>query len=172
MMIIFYSRNLSLNHDTNSPCHAERRTERQRQVGDRFGDSNVPGCASSRHKSWKLGQRLYPNRQKVCGASVRAFAQPPIANLSHSTASPSRDLCFSYAHSEAKITLTLSNEGTDAFEPNEWGTEIVIDKHLRRDGSSSVRLWGNGADGKITSKICTTMAQVHVIVDHFKIQGA
>ena len=92
-----------------------------------------------------------------------------ISLLPHATHFPPRDLLN--LRSEAKITLTLSNEGTDAFEPNEWGTEIVIEKHLRRDGSSSVRLWGNGADGKITTKICTTMAEVHVIVDHFKIQG-
>jgi chromosome segregation ATPase len=67
--------------------------------------------------------------------------------------------------------LVLSNKGTDAFEPATWGTEIVIERRLKRVGGSSFKVFGRDDQGKQVTDTFTSATQVATIVDFFNIQG-
>ena len=42
----------------------------------------------------------------------------------------------------AHVKVVLSNDGQDAFQPDKWGVEIVIERHLKRGAGSSYKIYG------------------------------
>lgn len=82
----------------------------------------------------------------------------------------------------AFITVVLSNAGQDAYNPDVWGSEIVIERQLRRVGGASFKVFGRApknagdrdsesAEWTRKTSIFTTAKDVEQIVDHFNIQG-
>lgn len=49
----------------------------------------------------------------------------------------------------ARVTITLSNMGEDAYEPEKFGSKIIIERKLQRVGANSYSI--KGADGKTIS---------------------
>lgn len=42
--------------------------------------------------------------------------------------------------SSADISITLRNQGRDAFKPEVYGSSIIVNQHINLDGSRSYRL--------------------------------
>lgn len=49
----------------------------------------------------------------------------------------------------ARVTITLSNMGEDAYEPEKFGSKIIVERKLQRIGSNSYSI--KGADGRTIS---------------------
>ncbi|TEB23008.1 P-loop containing nucleoside triphosphate hydrolase protein [Coprinellus micaceus] len=66
----------------------------------------------------------------------------------------------------SKITLTIKNQGPEAYKPNEYGQSIVIERRFTKEGSSSWKLMNE--DGKTT--VSNKREELSAICDHMNIQ--
>lgn len=67
--------------------------------------------------------------------------------------------------SKATITLTLNNSGSEAFKPDVYGENIVIERTLAANGTSQYKFRAT-RDGKT---LATKRDELTQIVDHFAI---
>uniref|UniRef100_A0A8D0F284 Structural maintenance of chromosomes protein 6 n=1 Tax=Strix occidentalis caurina TaxID=311401 RepID=A0A8D0F284_STROC len=65
----------------------------------------------------------------------------------------------------ADITITLRNQGRDAFKPEVYGSSIIVNQHITLDGSRSYRL-----KSKSGTLISSKKEELIGILDHFNIQ--
>ncbi|KFV00660.1 Structural maintenance of chromosomes protein 6, partial [Pterocles gutturalis] len=65
----------------------------------------------------------------------------------------------------ADISITLRNQGKDAFKPEVYGSSIVVNQHINLDGSRSYRL-----KSKSGTLISSKKEELVGILDHFNIQ--
>ncbi|XP_071404409.1 structural maintenance of chromosomes protein 6 [Pithys albifrons albifrons] len=65
----------------------------------------------------------------------------------------------------ADISITLRNQGRDAFRPESYGNSIIVNQHINQDGSRSYKL--KNKSGNIVS---TKKEELLRILDHFNIQ--
>ncbi|KAG1745864.1 P-loop containing nucleoside triphosphate hydrolase protein [Suillus paluster] len=65
----------------------------------------------------------------------------------------------------SEITISLKNQGEEAYKPKEYGKSIVITRKFTRDGSSSWKI--KSKDGKVVS---TKRDELSAICDHMNIQ--
>jgi len=68
-------------------------------------------------------------------------------------------------HSAAEVTISLKNQGEEAYKPKEYGKSIVITRRFTKEGSSSWKI--KSKDGKIIS---TKKDELSAICDHMNIQ--
>ena len=74
-------------------------------------------------------------------------------------------LTHSYPCSQAEVTVTLKNQGEEAYRPKDYGKSIVITRRFGKDGSSSYKI--KSKDGKIISN---SRQELQAICDHMNIQ--
>uniref|UniRef100_A0A8B9PF19 Structural maintenance of chromosomes protein 6 n=1 Tax=Apteryx owenii TaxID=8824 RepID=A0A8B9PF19_APTOW len=67
--------------------------------------------------------------------------------------------------SSADISITLQNQGRDAFKPEVYGDSIIVNQHINLDGSRSYRL-----KSKSGTLISSKKEELIAILDHFNIQ--
>ena len=67
--------------------------------------------------------------------------------------------------SAAEVTVTLKNQGEDAYRHDVYGDSIVITRRFTREGNSSYRI--KSKDGKVVS---TKREELSAICDHMNIQ--
>ncbi|NXA51544.1 SMC6 protein, partial [Nothocercus julius] len=67
--------------------------------------------------------------------------------------------------SSADISITLQNQGRDAFKPEVYGDSIIVNQHINLDGSRSYRL-----KSKSGTLISSKKEELVAILDHFNIQ--
>ncbi|THH10198.1 hypothetical protein EW145_g1501 [Phellinidium pouzarii] len=67
--------------------------------------------------------------------------------------------------SAAEVTITIKNEGDDAYRPDAYGKSIVITRRFTKEGSSSYKI--KSKDGKTIS---TKKEELSAICDHMNIQ--
>ena len=94
---------------------------------------------------------------------------------SHSFAKANRTIYFHYHialhtdphyfNSVSEVTITLKNQGDEAYKPNEFGKSIVITRRFTKEGSSSWKI--KSKDGKVIS---TKKDELAAICDHMNIQ--
>ncbi|XP_068280542.1 structural maintenance of chromosomes protein 6 isoform X1 [Nyctibius grandis] len=65
----------------------------------------------------------------------------------------------------ADITITLRNQGRDAFKPEAYGSSIIVNQRINLDGSRSYRL-----KSKSGTLISSKKEELIGILDHFNIQ--
>ncbi|NXE25636.1 SMC6 protein, partial [Ardeotis kori] len=65
----------------------------------------------------------------------------------------------------ADISITLRNQGRDAFKPEVYGSSIIVNQHINLDGSRSYRL-----KSKSGTLISSKKEELIGILDHFNIQ--
>ncbi|XP_030346919.1 structural maintenance of chromosomes protein 6 isoform X3 [Strigops habroptila] len=65
----------------------------------------------------------------------------------------------------ADISITLRNQGRDAFKPEAYGSSIIVNQHINLDGSRSYRL-----KSKSGTLISSKKEELIGILDHFNIQ--
>ncbi|KAJ7420625.1 Structural maintenance of chromosomes protein 6 [Willisornis vidua] len=65
----------------------------------------------------------------------------------------------------ADISITLRNQGRDAFKPEKYGNSIIVNQHINQDGSRSYKL--KSKSGNIVS---SKKEELLRILDHFNIQ--
>ncbi|KAK2520159.1 Smc6 [Columba livia] len=65
----------------------------------------------------------------------------------------------------ADISITLRNQGRDAFKPEVYGDSIIVSQHINLDGSRSYRL-----KSKSGTLISSKKEELVGILDHFNIQ--
>ncbi|NWX41284.1 SMC6 protein, partial [Steatornis caripensis] len=65
----------------------------------------------------------------------------------------------------ADISITLRNQGRDAFKPEVYGGSIIVNQHINLDGSRSYRL-----KSKSGTLISSKKEELIGILDHFNIQ--
>ncbi|NXG00563.1 SMC6 protein, partial [Sakesphorus luctuosus] len=65
----------------------------------------------------------------------------------------------------ADISITLRNQGRDAFKPEAYGNSIIVNQHINQDGSRSYKL--KSKSGTIVSSKKEELVR---ILDHFNIQ--
>ncbi|NWS72921.1 SMC6 protein, partial [Crotophaga sulcirostris] len=65
----------------------------------------------------------------------------------------------------ADISITLRNQGRDAFKPEVYGSSIIVNQHINMDGSRSYRL-----KSKSGTLISSKKEELVGILDHFNIQ--
>jgi chromosome segregation ATPase len=68
-------------------------------------------------------------------------------------------------HSAAEVTITLKNQGEEAFKPKEYGKSIMITRRFTKEGSSTWKI-RNAAGHPISSK----REELAAICDHMNIQ--
>ncbi|MBW0473299.1 hypothetical protein O181_013014 [Austropuccinia psidii MF-1] len=68
---------------------------------------------------------------------------------------------------KAEVTLHLSNRGDEAFKPEIYGDEIIIERTLSKDGSSTYKI-KSGRDHRVVSHKKETLQS---ILDYFMIQA-
>ena len=67
--------------------------------------------------------------------------------------------------SGAEVTISLKNQGEEAYKPKEYGKSIVITRKFSKDGSSSWKI--KSKDGRIIS---SKRDELSAICDHMNIQ--
>uniref|UniRef100_A0A7M4EE17 Structural maintenance of chromosomes protein 6 n=1 Tax=Crocodylus porosus TaxID=8502 RepID=A0A7M4EE17_CROPO len=67
--------------------------------------------------------------------------------------------------SSADVSITLRNQGRDAFKPDVYGDSIVVSQHINADGSRSYKL-----KSKSGTLISCKKEELVAILDHFNIQ--
>ncbi|XP_025900658.1 structural maintenance of chromosomes protein 6 isoform X2 [Nothoprocta perdicaria] len=67
--------------------------------------------------------------------------------------------------SSADISITLQNQGRDAFKPEVYGDSIIVNQRINLDGSRSYRL-----KSKSGTLISSKKEELVAILDHFNIQ--
>ncbi|XP_075270987.1 structural maintenance of chromosomes protein 6 isoform X1 [Opisthocomus hoazin] len=65
----------------------------------------------------------------------------------------------------ADISITLRNQGRDAFKPEVYGSSIIVNQHINLDGSRSYRL-----KSKSGTLVSSKKEELVGILDHFNIQ--
>ncbi|NXP25346.1 SMC6 protein, partial [Scytalopus superciliaris] len=65
----------------------------------------------------------------------------------------------------ADISITLRNQGRDAFKPEAYGNSIIVNQHINQDGSRSYKL-----KSKSGTLISSKKEELVKILDHFNIQ--
>ncbi|KAH7920482.1 P-loop containing nucleoside triphosphate hydrolase protein [Leucogyrophana mollusca] len=65
----------------------------------------------------------------------------------------------------AEVTISLKNQGEEAYKPKEYGKSIVVTRKFTREGSSSWKI--KSKDGKVVS---TKKDELSAICDHMNIQ--
>ncbi|NXC37501.1 SMC6 protein, partial [Campylorhamphus procurvoides] len=65
----------------------------------------------------------------------------------------------------ADISITLRNQGRDAFKPEVYGNSIIVNQHISQDGSRSYKL-----KSKSGTLISSKKEELIRILDHFNIQ--
>ncbi|NXG20844.1 SMC6 protein, partial [Grallaria varia] len=65
----------------------------------------------------------------------------------------------------ADISITLRNQGRDAFKPEAYGNSIIVNQHINQDGSRSYKL-----KSKSGALISSKKEELIRILDHFNIQ--
>ncbi|EGN98432.1 hypothetical protein SERLA73DRAFT_109919 [Serpula lacrymans var. lacrymans S7.3] len=65
----------------------------------------------------------------------------------------------------AEVTITIKNQGEEAFKPKEYGKSIIVTRRFKKDGSSSWKI--RSKDGKVVS---TKKDELAAICDHMNIQ--
>ncbi|XP_069706565.1 structural maintenance of chromosomes protein 6 [Phaenicophaeus curvirostris] len=65
----------------------------------------------------------------------------------------------------ADISITLRNQGRDAFKPEVYGSSIIVNQHISLDGSRSYRL-----KSKSGTLVSSKKEELVGILDHFNIQ--
>ncbi|KAG1822914.1 P-loop containing nucleoside triphosphate hydrolase protein [Suillus subaureus] len=65
----------------------------------------------------------------------------------------------------SEITISLKNQGEEAYKPKEYGKSIVVTRKFTKDGSSSWKI--KSKDGKVVS---TKRDELSAICDHMNIQ--
>ncbi|XP_009988372.1 PREDICTED: structural maintenance of chromosomes protein 6 [Tauraco erythrolophus] len=65
----------------------------------------------------------------------------------------------------ADISITLRNQGRDAFKPEAYGSSIIVNQHISLDGNRSYRL-----KSKSGTVISSKKEELIGILDHFNIQ--
>ncbi|KAM9382214.1 structural maintenance of chromosomes protein 6 [Phaethornis superciliosus] len=65
----------------------------------------------------------------------------------------------------ADISITLRNQGRDAFKPEVYGSSIIVNQHINLDGSRSYRL-----KSKSGTLVSSKKEELIGILDHFNIQ--
>jgi chromosome segregation ATPase len=67
--------------------------------------------------------------------------------------------------SAAEVTITLKNQGEEAYRPQDYGPSIVITRKFTKEGSSTWKI--KSQSGKIIS---TKREELSAICDHMNIQ--
>lgn len=67
--------------------------------------------------------------------------------------------------SVAEVTISLKNQGEEAYKPQEYGKSIVITRRFTKEGSSSWKI--KSKDGRVIS---TKKDELSAICDHMNIQ--
>ena len=67
--------------------------------------------------------------------------------------------------SAAEVTITIKNEGEDAYKPSVYGKSIVVTRRFTKEGNSSYKI--KSKDGKTIS---TKREELSAICDHMNIQ--
>jgi hypothetical protein len=67
--------------------------------------------------------------------------------------------------SVAEVTVTIKNQGEEAYKPDEYGKSIVISRRFTKDGSTSWKI--KSKDGKVIS---AKREELSAICDHMNIQ--
>jgi chromosome segregation ATPase len=67
--------------------------------------------------------------------------------------------------SVSEVTITIKNQGEEAYRPKDYGKSIVITRRFTKEGSSSWKI--KNKDGKIMS---TKKDELAAICDHMNIQ--
>jgi structural maintenance of chromosomes protein 6 len=65
----------------------------------------------------------------------------------------------------AEVTISIKNQGEEAYKPNEYGKSIFITRKFSKEGSSSWKIMSK--DGRIISN---KRDEVSAICDHMNIQ--
>jgi len=65
----------------------------------------------------------------------------------------------------SEITISLKNQGEEAYKPMEYGKSIIVTRRFTKDGSSSWKI--KSKDGKVIS---TKRDELSAICDHMNIQ--
>lgn len=65
----------------------------------------------------------------------------------------------------SEITISLKNQGEEAYKPKEYGKSIIVTRKFTKDGSSSWKI--KSKDGKVIS---TKRDELSAICDHMNIQ--
>ena len=65
----------------------------------------------------------------------------------------------------AEVTVSIKNEGDDAYKPEVYGRSIIITRNFTKSGSSSYKI--KSKDGKTVS---TKKEELARILDHMNIQ--
>ena len=63
------------------------------------------------------------------------------------------------------MTISLKNQGEEAYKPREYGKSIIITRRFTKDGSSSYKI--KSKDGKVIS---TKREELSAICDHMNIR--
>jgi hypothetical protein len=69
------------------------------------------------------------------------------------------------AKSVAEVTISIKNQGEEAYKPKEYGKSIVITRRFTKEGSSSWKI--KSKDGRVIS---TKKDELSAICDHMNIQ--
>jgi chromosome segregation ATPase len=65
----------------------------------------------------------------------------------------------------SEVTITIKNQGEEAYKPKEYGKSIIITRRFTKEGSSSWKI--KSKDGKVIS---TKKDELAAICDHMNIQ--
>src|SRR5882724_2924293 len=77
-----------------------------------------------------------------------------------------REMPFSpSSYSTAEVTISIKNQGDEAFKPEIYGRSIHISRRFTKEGSSSYKI--KSADDKLVS---TKRNELSAICDHMNIQ--
>lgn len=67
--------------------------------------------------------------------------------------------------SQSEVSISIKNQGEEAYKPDIYGKSIIITRKFTKEGSSSYKI--KSADGKIIS---TKRDELSAICDHMNIQ--
>jgi structural maintenance of chromosomes protein 6 len=70
-----------------------------------------------------------------------------------------------YEQSMAEVSISIKNQGDEAFKPDIYGDSIIVTRRFTKEGSSSYKI--KSADGKLVS---TKRDELSAICDHMNIQ--
>lgn len=68
--------------------------------------------------------------------------------------------------SVSEITITLKNQGEEAYKPHEYGKSILITRRFTREGSSTWKIKGSKSNAVISTK----REELSAICDHMNLQ--
>ena len=68
-------------------------------------------------------------------------------------------------YSQSEVSISIKNQGDEAFKPHIYGDRIIVTRKFTKEGSSSYKI--KSADGKLVS---TKRDELSAICDHMNIQ--